>query len=89
MKSGNRRKVATDILKLASLRMALERQGHSSRFKFMMIVPEELYIELTNNGWMAQAADIHNVQIVPIQLTEDEHVRLREAVEGQREGMKK
>jgi len=81
LKAGHLRKLAMDVLKLLALRDALK--GYS--VECLLVVPEELKVKLTSNGWFPAA--LHLVaEIVSVDLKEDERKELVAASTRQAQG---
>jgi hypothetical protein len=81
LKTGHRRKLAMDTLKLLALRDAVK--GYSIRC--ILVVPDELKNQLTGNGWFPVA--IQNVaEIVSVNLSESEKMKLNDASRLQAQG---
>ena len=81
IKAGHRRKLAIDALKLVALRQSLP---IGPRVRWLIVVPEELYVQLQSGGWFTEALRL--VEIVPVALTDIERRKLSKATDRQAEG---
>lgn len=82
LKTGHRRKLAMDALKLTSLRNAVK---DPKRLRCLLIVPEELDRQLQSDNWFS--VSIHQAaEVVTVKLSEDQLEKLRRAVELQGAG---
>lgn len=81
MKTGHRRKLAMDALKLLALKGILEQNP----VRLLIVVPEESKGELAGAGWFPVTLRLHT-EIVPVNLLEDETKRLMIASSLQAQG---
>lgn len=75
LKSGHRRKMAMDALKLLALRDAIP---DGKRIRCLLVVPEELVARLKGDSWFPLALRLA-AEIIPVALLDDERDRLGEA----------
>ena len=81
LKSGHRRKLAMDVLKLVALVKAVP-EPH--RAVGLLVVPTELHERLKGEGWFIEALRL--VEIIPIALLDDERTKLKKAASRQADG---
>ena len=81
LKPGHRRKLAADALKLIALKHYLPRH---SRLRWLLVVPEELYVQLQAGSWFTEALRL--VEVMPVALTDIERRKLSEATDRQAQG---
>jgi hypothetical protein len=82
LKTGHRRKLAMDTLKLTAIRNALADDNH---VRCLLVVPKELKDRLAGDGWFPAALRL-TTDIVPVDLLEDEKRRLVTASTRQAQG---
>ncbi len=83
LKSGHRRKLALDALKLMALRPHVASAGREMRG--LIVVPAELAAHLEGDGWLPEALRLA-AEITPVELTAEERQRLEVAVARQGQG---
>ena len=82
LKPGHRRKIATDILKLISLRGEF---GKENPPRLQLIVPEELGPQLEDNDWLSIVIR-NEVELVKVALNDKQRIELQQAVNRQADG---
>lgn len=82
LKPGHRRKIATDILKLISLK---DEFGKDDSTRLLLVVPEELGNQLEDNDWLSVIIS-KKIELVKVHLNDEQHQRLIVAVKHQGEG---
>ena len=83
LKPGHRRKIATDILKLISLR---DEFAIDNSLKLLLVVPEELGIQLEGDDWLSMVVCREKITLFKVPLSEVQRQTLLEAVKRQGEG---
>jgi len=82
LKSGHKRKLAMDALKL----MALCRQlADAKRLKCLIVIPQELEKQLKREGWFCAALTMAG-DVLPVDLLDDERKLLADTTQRQAEG---
>jgi hypothetical protein len=82
LKPGHRRKIATDVLKLISLRDEFDKHNPP---RLLLVVPEQLGIQLEDNDWLSMV--IHNeVELIKVPLSDQQCQKLLEAASRQAQG---
>jgi hypothetical protein len=82
LKPGHRRKIATDILKLISLR---DEFGKDNPPRLLLVIPEELGIQLEGDDWLSMVVR-KEIELFKVPLRDEQRQILLEAVKRQGEG---
>jgi hypothetical protein len=82
LKPGHRRKIATDILKLISLK---DEFGEDNPPHLLLVVPEELGPQLEGNDWLSLVIS-KRIILVKVPLSDEQRLRLNNAVKLQADG---
>jgi hypothetical protein len=82
LKPGHRRKIATDVLKLISLKDEFA-EGNSPIL--LLVVPEELGSQLEGNDWLSLVIS-KRIKMVKVPLSDEQHLNLLKALKRQGEG---
>ena len=82
LKSGHRRKLATDALKLMALQRAM---SEGRRMRCLLVVPKALLPALEGEGWLPEALRLA-AEMTPVALLAEERQQLVEASRRQAQG---
>jgi hypothetical protein len=82
IKPGYRRKVATDVLKLISLK---DEFGEGNSPSLLLVVPEELGSQLEGNDWLSLVIS-KRIKLVKVSLSDEQQLNLLNAIKRQGEG---
>jgi len=82
LKSGHRRKLAMDALKLMALRYQCP---DAKRLKCLIIVPQEIQEQLKGKSWLCAAMNIA-ADLMPVVLSDDERELLADTTRRQADG---
>ena len=82
LKPGHRRKIATDILKLISLRDEFAKDNPP---KLFLVIPQELGFQLEGDDWLSMVVR-NEIELFKVPLSDDQRQTLLEAVKRQGEG---
>jgi hypothetical protein len=82
LKPGHHRKIATDILKLISLK---DEFGKRKPPRLLLIVPDEIGSQLEGKNWLSLVIS-KRIELVKITLTDEQRLKLQNAIEWQGEG---
>jgi hypothetical protein len=82
LKPGHRRKIATDILKLITLK---DEFGKLSPSRLFLFVPEEIGSQLEGNDWLSLVIS-KKIELVKVSLTDEQRLKLQNAIILQGEG---
>jgi len=82
LKPGHRRKIATDILKLISLR---DEFAIDNSPKLFLVVPEELGFQLEGDDWLSMVVR-KEIELFKVPLRDEQRQILLEAIKRQGEG---
>jgi hypothetical protein len=83
LKPGHRRKIATDILKLISLR---DEYGKENPPRLLLVVPEELAYQLEDDDWLSIVIRKEKVEVFKVHLNNEQRNELLKVVKLQADG---
>src|SRR4030042_1238810 len=83
LKPGHRQKIASDILKLISLRDEL---GEDNPPRLLLVVPEELAYQLEDDDWLSIVIRKETVELFKVHLSAEQRNELQKAVSRQADG---